>query len=418
MIKSFWTAGSTYGRLGERRRMGKGARRSGLPDLRIFNADLGQARDRCAVPTRDSVVGTLRFAPPLRTNMRRRISDLRQIIGRWHEHFVDAELAHRQALVEGVAGELVEHVAVLVGAIAPVILAERRACALVVGDAPRQRNRQVADLAELRNADLLGLEKGLVDAHREPGVLFDQRAADADRVHDRKDAGLLEIGGLDRGVIGKQPRPVGNAREEASRRASRDEAVDLARRQHLRQRAVIRDLDELDVGRQVDAGALLAAGFLEPAAPPFDAGGVDAVFVLQNAAHPDIGGHLIFGQPDGLALEVLRARDAAVRADIDAAVTKQPRHKGRDRDVMRVAARRRHRVAAHRDFGDVEFGELEGAVERLFRLQVDRGDVATFDRRAAVEYRPGAVIVADGKAQLQGHGVLRRGARRANLQYY
>src|SRR3984893_2184152 len=343
---------------------------------------------------------------------------LRQIIGRRHEHLVDAEPAHREALVERIAGELVEHVAVLVGAIAPIILAERRARALVVGHAPGQRDRQVADLAELRHADLLGLEKGLVDAYRQPGMLLDQGAADADRVHDRKDAGLLEIGGCDAGLIGKRPRPWGPARQETARRPRRDEAVDLAGRQHLRQRAVIGDLDELDVGRQVDAGALLAAGFLEAAAPPFDVGRLDPVFVLQDAAHPDIGGHLIFRQPDGLALEVLRARDAAVGADIDAAVTKQPRHEGRDRDVMGVAARRRHRVAAHRDFGDVEFGELEGAVERLFRLQVDRGDVATFDRRAAVEYRAGAVIVADGKAQLQGHGVLRRGARNANLQYY
>jgi len=34
------------------RRVGKGARKSGPPDLRTIDADLGQARDRCAVPTR------------------------------------------------------------------------------------------------------------------------------------------------------------------------------------------------------------------------------------------------------------------------------------------------------------------------------------------------------------------------------
>src|SRR5262249_57042821 len=33
------------------RRVGKGARRSGLADLRVYNAHLGQARDGCAVPT-------------------------------------------------------------------------------------------------------------------------------------------------------------------------------------------------------------------------------------------------------------------------------------------------------------------------------------------------------------------------------
>jgi len=34
------------------RRVSKGARKSGPPDLRTIDADLGQARDRCAVPTR------------------------------------------------------------------------------------------------------------------------------------------------------------------------------------------------------------------------------------------------------------------------------------------------------------------------------------------------------------------------------
>src|SRR5712692_8578288 len=34
------------------RRVSKGARKSGPPDLRTVDADLGQARDRCAVPTR------------------------------------------------------------------------------------------------------------------------------------------------------------------------------------------------------------------------------------------------------------------------------------------------------------------------------------------------------------------------------
>src|SRR5262249_12825981 len=91
-----------------------------------------------------------------------------------------------------------------------------------------------------------------------------------------------------------------------------------------------------------------------------------------------------------------------------AAVAEQPRHEDGDRDVVRVAARRRHRVAAHRDFGDVELGELEGAVERLLRLEIDRGDVAALDRGASVEDRAGAVVVADREAQRQWHVRLRK----------
>ena len=42
---------------------GLGARRSGLPDLRIYNADLGQARDRCAVTHQLAESKTVGFAP-------------------------------------------------------------------------------------------------------------------------------------------------------------------------------------------------------------------------------------------------------------------------------------------------------------------------------------------------------------------
>ena len=105
-------------------------------------------------------------------------------------------------------------------------------------------------------------------------------------------------------------------------------------------------------------------GILEPAPAPFDVGGLYPVFVLQDAPDPDIGGDLVFRQPDGLALEVPRSCDAAVGADVDAAVPEQPGHECRDRDVMRVAARGGHEVARERDFADVELAELEGAVER------------------------------------------------------
>ncbi len=162
---------------------------------------------------------------------------------------------------------------------------------------------------------------------------------------------------------------------------------------------------QVDVGRQPDGGALVAAGILQAAPAPFDVGRRDPVFVLQDAPDPDIGGDLIFRQPDRLAAQVLRALDAAVAADVDSAVPEQPRHEGRDRDVVRVAACRGHDVARQRDLADVELAELEGAVERLLRLQRDRRDVAALDRRAAVEQRARAVVVADRQAQSQCHVV-------------
>ena len=123
------------------------------------------------------------------------------------------------------------------------------------------------------------------------------------------------------------------------------------------------------------------------------------------------------GRPMRLALEVGRRFDAAVGADVDAGVPEQPRHERRDRDVMRVAAGERQQIAAHRDFGDVEFLEFERAVERFLRRQRDRGDVAALDRRAAVEQRRGAVVVADGQAQFQAILGLQTMLRQAAVPY-
>src|SRR5215813_14220804 len=148
------------------------------------------------------------------------------------------------------------------------------------------------------------------------------------------------------------------------------------------------------IGRKFDLRALLAAWLFEAAAPPGDVARLDAVFVLENAPDPDIRRHLVFGQSDRPALEILRALDAAVSADIDAAVAEQPRHERWNGDVMRFSARRRCHVAAHRNFADVEFVELEGAVKRLLGFERYGGDVATLDLGAAVEDGASAIIVA------------------------
>src|SRR4029079_7580826 len=175
-----------------------------------------------------------------------------------------------------------------------------------------------------------------------------------------------------------------------------------ALRQHVGNGAAIRYLLQVDLRRQADLGALLAAGLLQAGAPPFDVARLDAVFLLQHAADPDVGSHLVFRHAERLALEVGR-RLYAVGADVDAGVPEQPRYAGRDGDVMRISARRRHPLAAHRNLGDVELLVFEGAVERLLGRIRHRNDVAALDRRAAVEQRGGAVVIADGQAQFHGH---------------
>src|SRR5215469_3726319 len=147
-----------------------------------------------------------------------------------------------------------------------------------------------------------------------------KRTADADRVHDRKNAGLAEVSFFRGWIIREQAPHMRRAAQEAGGRPRAHQRVELACGQHVGERAMRGDRLEVDVRRQADRGALVAAGVLETAAAPANIRWHDAVFVLQDAAHPDVGGDLIFGHADGLALEVLRAGDAAVGADIDAAV--------------------------------------------------------------------------------------------------
>jgi hypothetical protein len=162
----------------------------------------------------------------------------------------------------------------------------------------------------------------------------------------------------------------------------------------------------IDVGRKIDVRALLAAGLLQAATPPFDVAWLDAVLVVQNAAHPHIGRHLVLGKAERLSLEVLRARNSAVGADVDRAMPEQAGHECRDGDVMRFTAGRGQHVAAHGNLADIEFLEFEGAVKGFLRLERDRRDVAAFDRGASIENRARAVVITDGQAQLQRHMML------------
>ena len=231
--------------------------------------------------------------------------DLRQLIGRLGEHLVERHLPHRQALLERIARQRFQRQLVLVRAIGPVVLAHDLAGLVVGMDRPRQGGVQMPDLGELVHAQRLGLDERLVDVHRDPRIFLDQRAADADGVHDRKQPGLLEIGLLDRRIIRKQPADIRRAAQKAARRPRARAAPSISPFASMSEieRSAGTGL-KVDLRRQRDLGALLAAGLFQSAAPPFDVARLDAVFLLQHAAHPDIGGHLVFRQADRLALEV------------------------------------------------------------------------------------------------------------------
>ena len=78
--------------------------------------------------------------------------------------------------------------------------------------------------------------------------------------------------------------------------------------------------------------AMLAAGEIA------DAGGIDAVFVGEDAADPDRRGHLVFGHAEALADQVLRLADAALGRDEDAGVAEETRREDRDGDEGGIVA--------------------------------------------------------------------------------
>src|SRR5262249_57841585 len=95
--------------------------------------------------------------------------------------------------------------------VAPKILSYCFAHPVISRDASRQRSGEMADLAKLLHAKLLGLEEGLVHTHGKPGMAFYQRAADADGMHDGKYARLAKIGLLYSRIVREHAADVGSA---------------------------------------------------------------------------------------------------------------------------------------------------------------------------------------------------------------
>ena len=137
---------------------------------------------------------------------------------------------------------------------------------------------------------------------------------------------------------------------------------------------------------------------------PFHVARLDAVFVLQQPAHVDGGGHAVFRHAAALALEVARMLDAFIGVDEEVAVAEHAGRERRDRDERRIALAQQGRVVRQRHLGGVEFAVLQHAPENLGGLQRQVDEVDAFRRERAVAQRLGAVIgpAREGQAQL-GH---------------
>ena len=122
-----------------------------------------------------------------------------------HEHLVDRHRPGRHALLVGVADRGLDDLAVrLAEAVGPRIGTEQLALVLPVRGEPRQRHD-----AHVRHAligELLRLLEGAAQHHRHPGIALDDLLLDRGDMHDREDAGVLEIGPLPLDIVREQPR--------------------------------------------------------------------------------------------------------------------------------------------------------------------------------------------------------------------
>ncbi len=147
-------------------------------------------------------------------------------------------------------------------------------------------------------------------------------------------------------------------------------------------------------------------GLEQPALHPVQVRGLHPELVGEQGSRPDVGGQLVLGDADPLALQVLGPGDAAVGADVDGGVAESPRGEHRNADVRAVAARRSQRKGRQRQLADVERLLAEGAEEDLLRLQVHEDRRAAVDPHAPLRQRPHPVVIPDRNGELQAHRIM------------
>src|SRR5581483_3285660 len=218
---------------------------------------------------------------------------------------------------------------------------------------------------------------------------------DHDGVHDRKDARASVVVRLYRAIVREQAAHARGAAEKRLGHPRGEESVDRAGVEEGRERLVLGDALQAHVGRQAQGDLLAAARMLLAAGQPVQVGRAHPVIVLQDAAQPDRRRHLVLGDADALALQVLRALDAGRHVDVRGRVPKGARGEDRNGDEGEVAARPAGHVAAERHLGHVELLVDEHAPEDLLRpLEGDDGEVDALGPYGAVAERRDTVVVA------------------------
>ena len=212
---------------------------------------------------------------------------------------------------------------------------------------------------------------------------------------------------LDVLVVGEQARDAPVALHERPRQRRRNHRRDVAVGEHVAQR--LGGLFHLDpqVRGRLERDVLAALD--QPSNAPVR----NAVMLLQNAAHPDVGCRLEIRTADRLADQVLGRRDACTGVDEDEAVAEAAMQEDRDRRQCRALVAC-HEVGADVLLADVEFVLASHAPVALARPHVGEKDqIEPVGLDGAFDQRLDDVVVAagDGESQLCHCGFLSRDAR-------
>src|SRR6185312_11220733 len=120
----------------------------------------------------------------------------------------------------------------------------------------------------------------------------------------------------------------------------------------------------------------------------------NAVILLEEDAHPNAGGELIFRQADTPATQIRGCADAAVVADENRPVAEHARGEHRDADIGVVAARGLDGEARQRQLADIELRSTESTEKDLLGLEEHVNRIDSIDRYLPVQERSYPVIVA------------------------
>src|SRR5215467_11729533 len=213
------------------------------------------------------------------------------------EQLIERELAPDQALLIGVAHKRLKGVTVRVGeAVLPWIRAHK--FFLLFPRLAIKGERYDPRVCQSLHGDVLGLIKGMEQVDGDPWVVFNDMPFDAEDMHDRKNAGLLVKRQFFAAIVGKQagdPRILVDQRTNQIRMQQR---IDLSVSQHLFNRRIGRHALDLEIGARHKFYRFIEF------AKPLDRVQRHAIFMLQDAVHPDDGGGLKLFDTDSPANEI------------------------------------------------------------------------------------------------------------------